>query len=200
MRSLIALAALIAAPASAADLGFQLSGELGTLQNTDPSYDLFSNSNLMPSRGVRLGVTMMDTLTIETGWHRVRRGLHEETLDIQTAFFADEFILGPKVSHGFADVFYPYAAVHGVLIRGVMKFDDDSSNKRNAGQIKETGMAPGVLTMGGIEFRSPTARGKLAVAAHFEAGYGWFQAAEFGDIGTMQPGGFAIKGGIGLRL
>ena len=200
MHTLIALAALFSAPASAADLGFQLSAELGSLRNTDPSYDLFSKSNVMPSRGLRVGVTLVDTLTIETGWHRVRRGLYEPDLDIQTAFFADEFILGPKISHGFAEVFYPYVAGHGVLMRGVMKFDDDSSNDRNPGQIKQTGVGLGLLTMGGVEFRSPTDAGKLAVSAHLEAGYGWFQTTDFGNLGSMKPGGFALKGGLGLRM
>jgi len=200
MRTLIALAALVSAPASAADLGWQLSGELGNLRNADPSYDLFSKSNVMPSRGIRFGVTLADTLTVETGWHRVRRGLYSEEIDLQTAFFADEFMLGPKISHGFADVFYPYAAAHGVLMRGTMKFDDDTSTKRNAGQVVQRGLGLGVLTMGGVEFRSPTGADKLGVSVHIEAGYGWFQSADFGDIGTMKPGGFAMKGGVGIRL
>jgi len=201
MRSLLSIALLAgSAPAMAADLGLQVSAELGRIHNADPTYDLFSNRDIMPSRGVRLGVSVADTVTLETGWHRVRRGLLEPTLDIQTAFFADEFILGPKLSHGFGDVFYPYVAAHGVLMRGVMKFDDDPSSKHNAGQISQAGTTLGVLSLGGVEFRSPAKEGKIAVSWHIEAGYGWFQKASYGEVGTMQPGGLALKTGIGLRL
>jgi hypothetical protein len=201
MRTVLCLALFAgSAPAVAADLGLQLSGELGRLHNADPTYDLFSNRDVMPSRGLRVGLTVADTVTIETGWHRVRRGLAEPTLGIQTAFFADEFILGPKISRGFGDVFYPYVATHGALMRGVMKFDDDPDSRRNAGQVAEAGVALGVLAMGGVELRSPAKEGKIAFSVHLEGGYGWFQTAAYGDLGTMQPGGFALKTGIGLRL
>jgi len=81
-----------------------------------------------------------------------------------------------------------------------MKFDDDPESKNNAGQIAQSGTALGVLTMGGVEFRSPAKENKIAFSFHVEAGYGWFQTATFGDLGTMQPGGYALKTGIGLRL
>lgn len=201
--SIAALGLLVAAPAHADGIDGEISLELGTLRNSDQAFDLFSENNAMPSRGVRLGLGLSDELTIVAGWHRVSRGATlylGEGSEIRSAFFADEFTLGPKLGKLLGDVAFPYVTTQAMAFRGVMKLDDDPSTRHNPGQLQESAITPGVLGLGGIEFRSPTETSDLAVAFFLEMGYGWVARGAYGDFGTMKPGGFALRSGVGLRF
>lgn len=203
MRALLlTLGLVLASPANAAGLDGEISVELGTLRNTDPAFDLFSNKDAMPSRGVRAGIGLTDHLTVIGGWHRVRRGatLYLSDTTVRTAYFADTFTLGPKAHLPIKDIVYPYVTTQAMLFRGIMKFDDDPDTRHNPGQVTEAALSPGVLGMGGVELRTPSPRGDLALAIFLEAGYGWVARATYGEIGTMKPGGFALRSGFGVRF
>lgn len=190
--------------AHARGLDGELSIELGTLQNGDRAYDLFSQGDGMPSRGVRAGVNLTDALVVVGGWHRVRRGAEVSVPGADgsfvAAFFADEFTLGPKAQAEVGDVFFPYVTTQALLFRGTMKLDDDPDTRHNTGQVSATALAPGVLALGGVELRSPSDRGDLCLGFFLEVGYGYVARAEYGDFGPMRPGGLAARGGLGVRF
>lgn len=213
MRACLALTGLLSGlslggTAAAADLGWSVSGELANLHNADPSWDLFSERNSMPSRGVRGGLKVGPHVTIQAGWHRISRGADLEvptagsrgSQSVRVAFLADTYSLGGQVGVPIGDLLVPYASVDGVVLRGVMKLDEDPETRDNLGQVTGSGYSPGLLASGGLELRSPPAPVGWQVAAFLEAGYGWFTRGDYGAFGQMQPGGFAIRGGLGLRV
>jgi hypothetical protein len=209
-RTTLLAATLLGATLSStalAGVGGEASVELGNLQNHDDAYTLFSDGVAMPSRGIRGGVRVADRFTVLAGWHRVQRGatvfVAAEGSDrrFHAAFFADEFTLGLKADLDVAHFFYPYATVQGMLLRGVMKFDDDErDDEEDPSQIKASAVAPGALLMGGMEFRIPQGSWPLTAAWHVEAGYGLVASADYGAFGTMRPGGFALRTGLGVRF
>ncbi|MBT3223407.1 MAG: hypothetical protein HN348_30415 [Proteobacteria bacterium] len=202
----ILAALLLSAPAQGAS--HELSFEMGTLHNGDENYDLFSGNNAIPTRGLRFGVAVHENVAVTAGWQHGARGSDIYLPDSEggesimtAAFFADEFTLGVKADYNIADIFFPYVKVDAMLFRGVMKFDDDPNDRFSPGQVQVAGLAPGGLAMGGFEIAVPNKSRKvpLTVAVHLEAGYGLVSRLNFGDYGQMKPGGFALRGGIGLR-
>jgi hypothetical protein len=208
--TLIAVAATaFAGNANAQDIGGTINLELGTIANHDPVYDVFSDGDGMASRGIRGGVRLNENISVIGGWHRVRQGSEVfvegvnggEDATFTAALFADELSLGVQAGVPFGeDVFFPYVGLDGMLFRGVMKFDEDTSTKKNSGQVISAGAAPGILPVGGVEFRSPTGSTDLQVAFFLEMGHTWFTGADFGDIGMMKVGGLSARGGVGLRF
>lgn len=196
------IALLLTTTAGAADL--ELDGQLGRTSNSDSAYRVFSDVQGMPSRGIRVGARAMDNLVIVGGWHRVSRGANLDLGDggnISTAFFADEFTIGPKLDVGIGEWFYPYITAQGMLFRGVMKFDDKPSTKDNPNQLSAAGLAPGLLALGGVELRIPQKDGPVTIAYHIELGHSVVGNANYGEFGDMKPGGsFALRSGLGLRF
>ena len=197
-------ALLLAAPAAGGIAGAEFSGELGTLHNSDPTFDLFSSTDAMPSRGLRLGIAPVDRITVLAGWHHVGRGsvveFEESDERFYSAFLADEFTLGAKLDAELGEWFYPYVSGNLMLIRGQMRFDDNDQIDFNANQLKASSLAPGLLGMAGTEFRVPQKDGPVTIAWHLEMGYGWVGRTTFEDFGDMKPGGFALRSGLGLRF
>ena len=211
MRTLtLLIAASLTGTAQAQDLGGSLNVEMGSIANHDPSYDLFSNGDGMRSMGLRGGVRLGEHLTVLGGWHRVRRGAvvwvgnndtgSEDGASFYAALLVVELSLGVQAGVPLGDYIYPYVGVDGMLFRGVMKFDEDLSTRSNAGQVAAGGAAPGVLPVGGVEFRSPTGVDALEIGFYFELGYSAFANASFGELGQMKPGGLSARGGLGVRF
>ncbi len=212
-RAIALLATLVgvglSAPATAAEVGWLANLELAHVGNSDPYWDLFSNGPGMPSRGIRGGVRVGDHVAALAGWHRVRRGadidvpvLTGRDVDFQTvrmAFFADEYTLGARVGAPVVDVIYPYVSGDGMVLRTVVKFDEDIETRENPGQVQGSGWAPGALALGGLELRTRQSPIGLRYAGFLELGYGWFLPGQLGDIGQMQPGGLVVRGGVGVR-
>ncbi|MBX2803154.1 MAG: hypothetical protein KTR31_36070 [Myxococcales bacterium] len=191
----------------------QVSVEVGTLGNRDAAYDLFADGNQMPSRGVRVGYRVLERLEVFAGWHHLGRGsvvqLDSPTdteADFATtrsefvaAFTAEEFTLGPRVDISIEDRFYPYASAALLVVRGLARLDDAPNSSANIGQIRAAGVGAGLLAMGGAEIRIPVVD-DWHVALHAELGYGWVSPIGLGDLGQMQPGGVAGRGGVGIRF
>lgn len=196
--------------ASATEIGGSFSLELARIANTDRSWNLFSENDGMPSRGLRAGVKIGPLVTVQGGWHRVSRGasvsvpvadgLDFRTQEVQMAFFADEFTLGGQFGVPIKDIVVPYASVDGMLMRGTMKLDEDPDTRKNPGQYVAHGLNPGVVTSGGMELRSPESPAGWLAAVFFEAGHSWFLSGDFDDFGEMRPGGFTVRGGAGIRF
>ncbi len=202
MRTLATLASLaLCAPALAADheIGF----ELGSLGNTDPAYNAFSNGDDMPSRGLRVGFAFHDRVAAVAGWHHVRRGA--ELYDgrdtaLWSAFLADEFTLGLKADLPIGDYVAPYAIAQGMLFRGVARFDDDPTDAESIGQVSEAGLAPGFTAAGGVELHVlPDTWGPpLGFGVHLEVGYGYVGKLQLADLGDMKPGGVMARAGLSV--
>lgn len=198
---MLSIALSLAAHAAPPELSFDL--ELGQLHNGDPAFDLFSERNGMPSRGGQIGVRVASFAVVQASAHHLGRGVTISPADgqsISSAYQANEWTAGLRVDHLFADVFAPYAAVHGMVLQGTMKFDDDAGRDGNPNELAEHGVHPGALFLGGVELRGPQGDRKWTAGTFFEAGYGLVARADYGAFGDMKPGGFAMRAGIGLRL
>lgn len=183
----------------------ELSAELGTLHNGDPAYDLFSDANTMGSVGVRAGVGVLgERVSVTAGWHRVRRGqlvgIADSRESFIAAFYGDQFTLGPKAGVLIQDIFYPYGTLQAVAFRGLMRLDDDTGVRTNPGQLQAGALSFGGLLMAGAELRAPQGSGPVTAAVHLEMGYGLLTRATYAEFGTMQPGGFVLRSGVGLRF
>ena len=203
--TLVLSSLFLCSTATATEIGGTLSLELSNLHNGDTNWDLFSGRAGMPGRGLRGGVRIGDHLSVEASWQRVRRGATVSvggvndyttytydydydselaTGSFQTAWFSDHIGIGPRLTHGFFDVIYPYAGIEGTLLRGVIKIDDDPNSKSNDGQLTGSGSGLGATALGGIELRTPTAAGGLQAALFIDAGYAIVQTLDFGDLGA----------------
>lgn len=205
MRNLVLMlaACTLALPALAAD--HEVSVELGTLANRDPDFDLYSQSNVMPSRGLRAAFAFHERVAVVAGWHRVRRGaeLYDENSESyvgRAAFFADELTLGIKADVELVPAILPYVSVQGMLVRGLSRFDDDPEDEESPGQVQFSALAPGLLPMGGVELRIPKGDAPFTLAWHIEAGYGLVGNMDFDALGDVRPGGFALRSGVGVRF
>jgi len=202
MRPLVlSLGLLLAAPAVAADLDGEISVGLGLFSNHDPAFDLFSRHDAMASPGVRVGYALNDHVSFVLGWHHVRRGnrVLVPDGDFQAVFTGDAVTLGPKVGTPLTDWLFPYVTAQAVAFRGVIQLDDDPMRPGNPGQLVESALTPGVIGLGGLELRVPVGH-DLAGAVHVEAGYEWLARGSYGDFGTLRPGGFTLRSGVGLRF
>lgn len=203
MRALATgLGLLLATPAAAVDVHGEVSLDVGVLANRDATWDLFSRADLMTSHGARVGYAANEHVTFLLGWQRYRRGqqvvvpAHDA---FRAAFEGHALTLGPKVGTAVTKWLYPYLTAQAVAFLGVVRLDDDPHTTHNPGQLLEASLTPGVLGMGGLEFRAPLGD-ELVGALHVEAGYGWLARGTYGDLGTMRPGGFTLRSGIGLRF
>ncbi len=208
MRALTTLAALmLTTPALAAD--HEIAVELGTLANQDADYNVYTSKNAMPSWGLRGAFAFHDRLAVSAGWHRVRRGADlyapnsdgfSDTAIGRAAFTANELTLGLRADVEIAQVILPYVHVHGLLLQGTSRFDDDPEDEDSPGQVKTTAMAAGLMPMGGVELRIPLGDAPFTVGWHMEAGYGWVSRLDFDELGDMSPGGFALRSGVGVKF
>jgi hypothetical protein len=193
---------------------FELSAELGALNNSDPTWDLFSSGNAMPSYGVKAGYRLSERVAAVGSWNLVRHGAFVTVVGSDTdgdfsddadsfvaALTGHELTLGAKadLSLGDVDVLLPYVSTQGLVLIADMRFDDEPDDRDNPGQVVASAMTGGFLATAGAEIRWPP-QSPVAVAWYLEGGYGWLARASFGEVGTMKPGGFAIRSGLGIRL
>jgi hypothetical protein len=182
----------------------EVSVELGTLYTDDPSWALFSDTEGLPSKGLRFGYAVHDRVAVVGGWHHVRRGaeltLASGSMSTSSAFLGDEFTLGARGDVAIGDAILPYVALSAMMVRGDVRLDDDFEDDDNPGQVRETDWAPGGLAVGGIELRIPQDEAPFTLAMHLEAGYGATAPLRFGEVGQIQPAGFVMRGGVGVRF
>ena len=186
--------------------------ELGSLASRDPSFDLFSDGNALPSRGVKLGYRIAERVELVAGWHRASRGAEVDIPDVgseldfdggasefYSVFTTDQFTLGPRVDIEIANIVWPYVAAQGLVVRGMARLDEDLSVNNNVNQLRATGAGFGVMGFGGVEIRFPYET-IVKLSLHAEVGYGYVSPMRLGEFGSMSIGGFAVRSGVGLRF
>lgn len=192
---------------------FEVGVELGSLNNSDRSYDLFASGNGMGSRGIRLGYRLAERLQLVASWHHIGQGARVELpsgedydydfdyrgSSFVAALLVEQFSLGARVDVAVEELFLPYLTVQGTAMQTTARLDDDPTSNTNLGQVQEDGVGLGVLALAGAEVRMP-AGSPVQFALHTELGYGLVAPIELGSFGSMQPGGFAARGGVGLRF
>ena len=195
--------AFLAFAASAAEFEkpFELSFHAGSTTNRDPAWDLFDSGNSLPTFGVRLGYRVAPHVVVLGTWGAVRQGASVSVGQdsFVAAATANHVALGAKLDASLDDALLPSISVHGVALPTLWRLDDDPSVVDPIGQVRAMGVPLGVEVVAGAELRIPPNE-MWAIAGWFELGGAYYSRARFGDLGTMQPGGFVGRGGVGFRF
>ena len=204
----LALLLLSASAAQAADN--EVSLEFGSLHNGDWGSSYFSDSNAIPSVGLRLGYALSDRLAVTLGYHHSARGSELEFYNyyeeftsqpaVFSAFFGNELTVGVKYDMELTSYLRPYASGQALVMHGTAVLDDDLSEDDNSTVFRASSIAPGGMATLGIELRLPNSRLPITPAAHLEMGYAYVGNLDFAELGDMQPGGFVVRSGIGARF
>ena len=192
--------------ASAAEV--ELLAEAGSLANRDPAFVIFGYDRAMPSLGfataIRPTADRHVPVALVASWHHSIQGAQVYTPTVRgfaAGFSTDSFSLGPRLDVDIGEVFSPYLTAQGMVVRGVARFDDNPSRNDNPGQTRYAGLAPGLLTMGGVEFSTPDIPGfHLEFVWRIELGYGLVGSIDLGDAGAIKPGGLVARTGMGVRF
>lgn len=202
---MIALSLMLA---SAAEV--EVNATAGAVHIGDPSFDIFGTNNALTSLGLGAAVRPSGDrhvpVALVASWQRHQRGRRVRIteadsggLTFNSAFTTDTFSIGPKIDLDVAEVWAPYVTVQAAAMRGLARFDDDPDDNKSPGQTRRAGIAPGLMVLGGTEFSSPDTASKLEFVCHMEAGYSRFGAIGLGDLGSVRPGGFVLRTGVGMR-
>jgi len=208
MRTLILFGlSLFSLSAQAAPHG-EFSLEAGSLENNDRAYDLFNWGYTMPSQGVRAGIKFHDRFTAIGSWSHTGVGAtvtsFEEESDnsFETALFMETFFAGVKADVNVRGFFYPYATAQVATAFTTMVLDDDTSVAGNAGEVRASGIMPGVHGSIGAELRTPEGfiPWGLQVAFYVDVGLTHLGKASFEPMGDMGAGGVTYRSGLGVRF
>jgi hypothetical protein len=193
-------------------LRYALSLEAGTLQNQDPSYDLFANGDVMGSIGLSAGYRLTKNIALVGSWQRVGRGavvsvqVPDEDADFESrdqqlraALLANQLTAGVRLDFAIAGYLRPYVSGQGMAVLTRVRLDDEPDVRDNPGQVEALGTATGGLLTFGAELRAPLTD-RLHPAVYLEMGPSWLTVAQLGELGSMQMGGFALRTGVGLRF
>ena len=189
--------ALFVGTAQAAD--HAVSVEIGTLQNSDASYDLFGYSNAMTSYGLRGAYAVHDRISITAGYHHHQRGARVEQWDGETDEYAASFVNvynAHLISVGGRADLQPwkwlqvYTRLSGLMVVGTVRMDQNTDSRTNPGQIRAVGVSGGAEWLGGLEFQIGLlrSRGKdrskprLKLATYVEAGGGVVARHGYGSV------------------
>lgn len=199
--------ALLAAPATAAD--HELSLELGGFGTMDERFDMFRQSPMVGTLGLRGAVALHDNVAIVLGVHHGAWGSSVEVdgegseyddedyyyyysyedegdADFQAAYRGNQVLVGPKVDVRIVDAFRPYATVQAALFTGTVRLDDDPDHDDNENQLKATALQPGGVAALGFDLVPLRPRQPLRFGTHLELGYGLTAATGFQ---AKPPGG-----------
>ncbi len=195
--------ALFLASAVAAD--HEVSVEIGHLQNSDPTYELFTapNHNGMLTYGARGGVAVHDRVAVIASWSHTRRGAWVSAGDqsFVAAWAGDFWGVGVRADLEPLPWLLPYLSAEALLVRGLVRFDENPDVSDNVGQLADAALAPGGAFAVGVELRIPKGSAPFTLAWHLQAGYGLVGKLSFSTIDEeMQPGGLLVRGGMGVRF
>jgi len=186
----------------------ELLAEAGMLANRDPAYEIFGYNRSMPSVGlataIRPSADRHVPVALVASWHHSTQGAQvyaPTARGFAAGFSTDSFALGPRLDVDIGEVFSPYITAQGMVVRGLARFDDEPNRNDNPGQTRYGGVAPGLLSLGGVEFSTPDIPGFSAEFVwRIELGYGLVGRIDLGDAGSMKPGGFVARTGMGVRF
>jgi hypothetical protein len=191
----------------------ELHAEIGSTAYNDEHYDVFSRSDQLPVRGLRVGVRVHERVVAQAGWSHGARGAtvylnNDVSLDFEddqgslsTAYYADALSLGAKVDVPFLQrTIYPYLGVRGQMVHQRIRLDDDRDDPDSPGQSQSTAWAPGYEAVGGVEVRTPTIADTVRFAWTLELGRAGVAEATFEPLGTLRSGGLVFRTGVGARF
>lgn len=215
MTSLISL--LFVSPAWALD--HELTVQTGYVTNDDPAFNLFSERNRMSGVGIRAVGALGDHLGLVGNWQHTGRGasvngaydyeVYDEesdafygtyTREYQSALRTDQFSLGPIADWEMFDgTLAPYVHADMLVQRGTAYLASGEENYPNRVEIQRSAWHAGVAAMAGVAVNIPVIAG-FEATLHAEVGTTqYFGALNFNDLGAMQPGGFTLRTGLGVR-
>ena len=236
MRTTIPLLSLLLFGGAAHAASNEIGLELGSFGAHDPSWAMFSNNEQLGTFGARAGVRLTDRIGIVASWHNRKKGgsldlggdyYYDSSYDssydsgytdssgyasINTAFVANQLMVGPKADIELLPSLLPYVTVQAVGMFGTMRLDDDLDHDDNANQLTFHGFAPGAYGALGLDFVPTKRHNKVRFATYAEAGYGWQAPMALKDkagkdgkggsasIGNVQFSGFAMRFGVGLHF
>jgi hypothetical protein len=193
---------LLLAFSARASAGFEAEVELGTVHAGDPAFTDVARVSSLRSEGLRVGLDLGDHFAVIGGWHHY--GQEVEAYDAGTSarllYHVDDATLGARAMLPIGDYVAPYASLEGVASFSGAKAVDDS-NVKNPEPSRGGGLAPGAVAMIGFEVRDqPYPDQHFWLTAHLEGGYELSTALPMGDQGDVRYGGFAMRGGVGVRF
>lgn len=180
-----------------------LDAAIATTHVGDAAWDVFSDADALPAYGFRVGVRPAPRVAVHLGWGAVRKG-SVVTADgfsagSVAAATAHQWTLGVRGDLSVGDVFRPSIGAAGVLMPMRWRFDGDPDHAGDATEVQVRGLPVGFEVTGGVELRLPPHE-IVALAPWLELGGAAYARAAFGDVGTLRPGGFVARGGLGLRF
>lgn len=215
MTSLISLLFV----SSAFALDHELTLQTGYVTNDDPAFNLFSERNRMSGVGIRAVGALGDHLGLVGSWQHTGRGasvnadydyvVYDEDSDLiytpymreyQSAIRTDQFSLGPIADWELFDgTLAPFVHADMLVQRGAAYLASGEENYPNRVELTRTAVHAGVAAMAGVAVNVPVIAG-FEVTGHLEMGTTHYLGAlKFEDFGELQPGGFTLRTGIGVR-
>jgi hypothetical protein len=95
----------------------------------------------------------------------------------------------------------PYGVAKLSTTVGVLRLDDDPSDKDNVNQIQSVGFSIGGIAAAGIAVERPRKQaGPFAFRCELEAGYGFGTALGFDEIGELEMSAMHIRAAAGVRF
>ncbi len=186
--------------------------EVGWLGSSDASFNRVSDTDLLPSYGLRVGLKVHERVAVVAGWQHSQTGARISSGDdsyyydgggnssFTAAYFGEMLSVGAKADVRVNDYFYPYLTAQGALVVGTVRLDDDSGADDNLGQRKQGGTTGGGLLAIGAEVPVALGSSGIALAPYLEVGYGLLAPMALEDLGALKLGGFTGRAGFGVRF
>jgi hypothetical protein len=184
----------------------QLSLELGSIHAGDPNFDTFnSDSNRLPTQGVRVGYAFNDHISLVGGWHHGARGSdvgfgNDEMSSFRAAYYGNEFTLGARGTLPVTSWLQPFASLQVIGMQATVRFDEDPEDDENLNQLSRSAFSPGGMATLGVEALAPMAYGEWAFTSDLELGYGYVAPQSFDDLNDLEMHGFVLRWGVGVRF
>lgn len=189
--------------------------EVGWLGTGDTSFNRVSDSDLLPTYGLRVGLKVHDRIAVIGGWQHGQTGVTVSSggdesyyyydgdgggSSFRSAFYGDLLTVGAKGDVRVNDYFYPYLTAQGAIQLGTVRIDDDPDNDQNLGQLKQSGATGGFVAAVGAEVPVQLGQSGIALAPYLELGYGWLAPMGLSSLGSLRMGGFTGRTGFGVRF
>lgn len=211
---LTALLAGTALAGSADGIDHEVSYEISGLNTSDPTFEVFSDSDLLSAPGIRLGYGISENLTVVGGWNlgRYRSEFEVDADSGYTVFDVNltthQLRLGAKADLQVLHWLRPYVTLQGIGMLGRLSIDEYPGDDDDE-IIRYGDTAFGGLAAAGIDLVPGDSSNRLHVGGYLEMGYGRVLPMQFEDtdsgnaaieIGDLDFQGFAINAGVGVRF
>lgn len=202
MIGFITLLSLLSANALAADNEVVFS--VGSLTTTDVGWTQFSNNATPTYFSLRAATPLSERLSAVVDYRPQYKGvaLADGFSITRTAYTQHLGALGFKANLPIhSDIpLVPYGVVEGVMMLGLMKLDDDRTDRDNPNQVRANAVTAGGYGAIGIDGVAPRGDFRVGFVGHIELGYLVHGPMDMGAVGTLRPQGVVFRVGAGLRF